>query len=117
MHESVITVRNNESVTSVAINGAMTIDNVGEIRGGLLTAFGRGKNVELSLEGVTDLDLTGLQLLCSAHRTSLAGGLGFSIVGREEGPVSSVAKSSGMLRHVGCADDTGGSCVWKKEAC
>jgi ABC-type transporter Mla MlaB component len=116
MNESGIHMITKDTVTSVSICGPMTIDKIGELRDGLLKAFDVGQKVELSLQEVTDLDLTGLQLLCSAHRTAIAGHLSFSIVGRDGAAVLPVVTSSGMLRHVGCAEDTEGTCVWKKEA-
>lgn len=101
--------------TLVAINGAMTIGQAAELRDGLLQAFGMGKRVELSLEGVTEVDITGLQLLCSSHRTSTAKELEFCVTGADGERFSSVALLAGMQRHTGCAQDSAGTCVWKKE--
>ena len=104
-----------EEATEVAISGAMTIDRIGELRGLLLEAFSLGKRVHISLAGVTEVDITGLQLLCSAHRTSLAKGVEFSVSGGEGKILSLMAKQAGMLRHVGCPEDICGTCVWKDE--
>ena len=101
--------------TLVAVNGPMTIGQAGELRAGLLKAFDLGKRVELSLTGVTEVDITGLQLLCSSHRTSLAKELDLSVTGADGERFSSVALLAGMLRHAGCAQDSAGTCVWTKE--
>jgi anti-anti-sigma factor len=105
-----------KSVTVVSLSGAMTIENIGELKSWLLKAFSFGKDVQLSLKGVTEVDLTGLQLLCSAHRTSIARELHFSVTGAAGEVVSSVADLTGMMRHAGCASDSNGTCVWKKSS-
>jgi anti-anti-sigma regulatory factor len=102
------------TATRVAVEGAMSIEWVGAIRDGLLQAFGAGKQVELSLAEVTEVDLAGLQLLCSAHRTALARNLGFRVTGGHNEPVATVARAAGLPRHAGCANDQFGSCVWKR---
>jgi len=103
------------AATVVAIEGAMSIEHAGEIRDGLLQAFGAGKRVELSLAEVTEVDLSGLQLLCSAHRTSLARHLGFRVTGEENGRFAAMARAAGLPRHVGCPGDQFGTCVWKRK--
>lgn len=100
--------------TVVAINGSMTIANAVELRERLLEAFAGGKAVELSLAGMTDIDLAGLQLVCSCHKTALARGVAFSVTGGTEA-LSSVAAVAGMYRHKGCIEDVDGTCVWLKE--
>ena len=90
----------------------MTIGRIGELKAGLLEAFELGKRVQLSLAGVTEADLTGLQLICSAHRTAMARELELSITGGEVEAIASVAQLSGMRRHVGCIQDVCGSCAW-----
>ena len=116
MEESAVMLIKKKTETVVAISGPMTIERICELRSALLEAFEIGREVQLSLAGVTKVDLTGLQLLCSAHRTALAGELGFSITGGDGGPILPVAEAAGMLRHIGCAEDTGGGCVWKRGA-
>lgn len=115
MDDPAVMMIKNSSATHVAVTGPMTIARIGEIRDGLLEAFALGQKVQLSLEGVTEVDLTGLQLICSAHRTSIASNLELSISGCQE-TIAAVAELSGMPRHTGCAQDLEGSCVWKRVA-
>jgi anti-anti-sigma regulatory factor len=111
MSDSSVKIKKKKAVTEVAIIGTMTIDRVGELRLGLQKAFSHGKPVELSLAGVTDVDLTGLQLLCSSHRTSIAREVAFSVIGADADTFAAVADLAGMARHAGCA----AGCVWVKE--
>ena len=115
MDAPVVKITKKKDRTLVAVNGAMTIGQASELRSGLLQAFELGKNVELSLAGVTEVDITGLQLICSSHRTSLQKNLVLSVSGSETEPIASVSELAGMLRHIGCAQDVNGTCPWKKE--
>lgn len=100
--------------TRVVVSGSMTIAQAAQLRDGLLQAFDFGKKVELSLAGVTELDLTALQILCSSHRTSYRKGVELTVVGADLEPVLSVAGLAGMLRHTGCVQDVNCSCIWKR---
>ncbi|MBU5612962.1 STAS domain-containing protein [Geomonas azotofigens] len=97
--------------TLVTFSGEMTIANVGELRERLLQAFAAGKPVELSVAGLTDIDVTGLQLLCSCHRTSVARGLPCTVTGRNEA-LAATAAVAGMPRLKGCVMDVDRTCVW-----
>jgi anti-anti-sigma regulatory factor len=115
MEDAAVMMIKKTTVTMVTISGPMTIDKIGEIQRGLLEAFQIGKRVELSLAGVTDIDLSGLQLLCSAHRSSMVRGLEFAVTGSDAGALYSVAMLAGMPRHIGCARDDADGCLWKRE--
>ena len=100
--------------TVVTIEGAVTVERAAEFRTLLLQAFERGKNVELVLSGLTEIDVSGLQLLCSCHRSSVARGVGFVLLGCNE-TLHETAALAGMYRHKGCLEDTPGTCLWLKE--
>ena len=115
MGESAVKITERETVTEIAIGGPMILSRIDELRDGLVEAFRLGKNMRVSLQAVTEVDVTGLQLLCSAHKTSMVKNLDFSVIGGENKILSLVAKQAGMLRHVGCCQDICITCVWKKE--
>ncbi|WP_224981982.1 STAS domain-containing protein [Geomonas agri] len=73
----------NKVSTLVTIRGAMTVVQVNDVAEVLLNVFAIEKKVELCLANVTEVDLAGLQLLCTAHRTSRKKGVPISIVGRK----------------------------------
>ena len=100
--------------TLVAVHGAMTAVNATELKDRLLEAFAPGREVELSLGGVTEIDVTGLQLLCSCHRTSVERGIGFRMK-QESAPLVEVARTAGMYRLKGCVMDTEGTCIWVEQ--
>ena len=97
--------------TVVAVNGSMTVGYAVELRTRLLEAFSNGQPVELCLAGMTAIDLTGLQLLCSCHKTAMTRGVAFTVTCGTDA-LSTVAAAAGMYRHKGCVADVGGTCVW-----
>lgn len=115
MGEAAVRISEKETATEVAISGSMTIENICTLKGELLKAFAIGKEVRISVAGVTEVDVTGLQLLCSCHRTSLAKGVAFSVIGAEDESFAAVSQLAGMWRSSGCDQDVLGTCVWKQE--
>jgi anti-anti-sigma factor len=96
----------------MAVNGEMTIRNAVEIRNALLKAFSAGESLILEMDKVTAVDLAGLQLLCAAHRSSMAEKKQFRINGIYNEAIKSVIMDAGFPRHSGCVEDIGNTCVW-----
>jgi len=102
------------SPSTIRITGAVTILTVAALQKGLLSAFETTRNVIIDISGVKELDLAGMQLLCSAHRSSYAHGMEFNVVGHNQ-LVWQMATASGHLRHKGCEQDCKNTCMWNKE--
>ena len=96
----------------VVVIGEMTIQNAGEIRNALLEAFSEGEGVRLEMGKVAEIDLAGLQLLCAAHKTSMADNKHFSINGIDNEAIKSVIRDAGFPRYTGCVQDINKTCVW-----
>ena len=94
------------------LKGELTIVNSSELRDILRDALSTSKNVELNLENITDVDLSFLQLLCSAHRTSLKSEKSFSIHGSYPEVLSEAARDAGFPLPKGCKLDCNNSCLW-----
>lgn len=96
----------------VKIAGEMTVPFASEIRENLVAAFEQSGTITADLNDVTEMDVSGLQILCSAHRSSILMNKEFRIVGREKDRVWESANASGQLRQRGCAQDICGTCIW-----
>ncbi len=94
------------------VGGELTIPFAGEFTAALLDAFDTAGRVLVNLEGVSAVDITGLQLLCSAHRTACAREKGFDVEGLVNPVLAEAAVLAGFRRHVGCAVDVGKTCIW-----
>ncbi len=99
--------------STIKITGEVTILTVDALQKELLSAFEITKNVIIDISGVTELDLAGMQLLCSAHRSSYAHGMEFNVMGHNQ-LIWQMATASGHLRHKGCEQDSKNTCIWNK---
>lgn len=96
----------------VKINGSTNVTNVSSLLMQLLAAFEQADNVVVDLGGITEIDVAGLQLFCSSHRSSIFANKGFRITGQDQPAVWAAATASGQLRTSGCAIDTQHTCIW-----
>ncbi|BDV42396.1 sulfate transporter [Geotalea uraniireducens] len=94
------------------VSGELTICFVGEFREALLDGLEKATEITVNVEHVSAVDLTGLQLLCSAHRTASARDKTFGIVGRQNRIFAEAERLAGFSRHVGCVKDVGKTCIW-----
>ncbi len=96
----------------VEISGRMTIQHADELRSMLLEAFDSAEQVRVEMNAITEIDLAGLQMICSAHRTAVVANKGLAVSGANNGAVRASAVSAGFYRHVGCRPDPTKTCVW-----
>jgi anti-anti-sigma factor len=69
-----------KSAVLLLASGELTIQTAPEIKAMLLTGLDAGKDIELDLSQVPELDTAGLQVLLLAKRAATERGLGFSVV-------------------------------------
>lgn len=96
----------------VQISGEMTVINACRARDALLDVFSVEDKIRIDVHDITAIDLTGLQLLCAAHRAALAGSKSLVVTGGDNARFMTVARSAGLLRHVGCKRDEKKTCIW-----
>jgi anti-anti-sigma regulatory factor len=96
----------------VTVNGSMTIQHGGEIKSALMQALKTAKTVLLNLEQVTEIDIIGLQLICSTHRASIIKRKRFSVIKAGNEAIEAAAQAMGFCRRTGCIEDTEHTCVW-----
>ena len=86
-----------------------TVWQAAAIRASLLERLAAGERLELDLGEVAEVDLAGLQLLCSAHRTADAQGKEFRVVRWSDAFVR-VIETAGLRRQHGCCS----GCLWNR---
>jgi ABC-type transporter Mla MlaB component len=97
--------------------GNMTIGQAADLKDVLMAALETASELRLDLTGVTEIDLTGLQLLDAAHRSSQARGKRFSIEHGGNRTLLDTIAAAGFQRRSGCASDTSGTCIWVGGEC
>ena len=94
------------------VSGSLTIQHAAAMREAILEAFAKAESVTVDLESLEKIDLTGLQLLCAAHRTSIGQRKQLTVLGVTSDQVIDAAQLAGFFRHVGCSLDVERTCIW-----
>jgi ABC-type transporter Mla MlaB component len=94
------------------LSGSVTIGEASRFKDALLDALGAALELQVDLCGVMEIDLTGLQLLCASHQSAQAGGKQLSVNAGGNGAYLDAVVNAGFPRHVGCARDNSGTCIW-----
>lgn len=73
-----------EDEAYLRLEGVLTVYEVAELREELISALEKKNGIMLDLSKVTDVDTTGIQLLCSAYRTAKDAKKTFTIMGAND---------------------------------
>jgi len=97
----------------LTLEGAVTVQRAEEIRSFLLSALEAVDEVALDLGKVTEVDLCGLQLLCSAQRTASKWDKRLAPAGEVPAGLRKTAEEAGRCFHSGCGATDHAQCPWK----
>ncbi|HEY6838346.1 MAG TPA: STAS domain-containing protein [Geobacteraceae bacterium] len=101
-----------EEVQTIKVEGIFDLAHCGEILGALQEALAAHRSVRLDLSAATGIDLAGLQLICSAHRTAVAVGSGFTLSSPLPPLLTARAREAGFPRQAVCVGDLKCACLW-----
>ena len=96
----------------LVVEGALTVSRIAEVRDELLKAFKSSAKVVLDLRAVTEIDLSALQLCCSAHKTAMKTKKVFELMDSSTGVAKNTAGMNGYLRQNACSADQNEACLW-----
>ena len=94
------------------LDGPLTIENASAIREKLISALIREDEIAVCIDVDVPVDLSFLQLLCSAHRSASRLGKAFTIRSKTPGNFSAAVENAGYTRKKGCVHDSCGTCLW-----
>jgi anti-anti-sigma regulatory factor len=100
---------------TLRLTGDLTISRADEMKSALLESLKGAERIEIDLSSVEDADLSCLQLLCSAHRTSKHLGKFFRLCDNAADAFKQAVRSAGYARSSGCVLDADNQCLWKEE--
>jgi len=98
--------------TILSFYGELTVQYANEILFALTESIKSSDNLVLNFGGVTDVDLSCLQLLCAAHRSAMRSNKQLSFDVRHNAILRETLSDAGFLEHQGCPFETGVSCPW-----
>ncbi len=96
----------------IQLAGSMTIHYAAEIKESLLGAVNGTGKLTCIVENISEIDLAGLQLLCSTHKACSIAGIPFAVEGLSGEALHKTIVEAGFVRHVGCQQDLNSSCLW-----
>jgi len=93
--------------------GDLSLSTAGQMKSALLELVNIGEPAVIDLAGITGIDLSGLQLLCSAHRTFRWRHTDFELRERS-GQLQRAASDAGYaMRSSVCPYRRDQNCLWK----
>ncbi len=100
------------TLLEIAIDGRLDIETAPELRQFFLTHMPAVQKVRLDVSNLSAVDLAGMQLICSACRTALAGTISFHFSGKLGGCVQEAIGTVGLQRHTTCKHNANNPCIW-----
>jgi anti-anti-sigma regulatory factor len=101
-----------ERGATLTVSGELTIQNASVFRDALREWVEKSDVLHLDLGGVTDADLTCLQLVCSAHRSMMNMKKNLNMASGLPGSIIKTAREAGFVREHGCRGEESNNCVW-----
>jgi len=92
--------------------GKWTIEKASRLKTILMEVMSGSERVVLNLEKTTEVDLSCLQLICSAHRASLNTDKNLSLHPGYHEAFKRLVRDAGYPRALGCHGDPRRSCLW-----
>jgi anti-anti-sigma regulatory factor len=96
----------------LTLEGELTLPHAEELRGVLMKALLDADAVSIAIGNVQDMDLSTLQLLCSAHRCALRLKKQIAFSGDLSEAFREAVEAAGYARITGCKLDSENSCLW-----
>ena len=101
------------NIGEVTINGSMTVQNVTELKTYLVDLFKDYDHLRINIENVDSIDLSHLQLLCSAHKYAVKQSKQFELGEKFHVSFKKAIDLSGMFYHLGCEFDGKVNCLFE----
>ncbi|GFO59361.1 sulfate transporter [Geomonas silvestris] len=99
-------------VLGMKLAGSVTIAQAAGLKDELVAALAKGCDLRVDVSQVSEIDLTGLQLLEAGHRSWMLAGKIFCLeIGGNRAYLDTV-EAAGFRRHMGCKHDTNNTCIW-----
>lgn len=90
----------------------LTIETAGDFSRILREALETSNNVVIEFEPAVEIDITGVQILCSACKSAAQSGKTFSYHGLQPPALTEIITCSGAERHVVCKHNNNSTCIW-----
>ena len=103
--------RENGSIV-ITSGDRLTIENSAEFARLVREALDAVQTVQVEFEADVAMDITGVQILCSACKTAANSGKTFSYSGMQPKGLAEIITSCGAERHAACKHNNNSTCIW-----
>jgi anti-anti-sigma regulatory factor len=99
---------------TIVITGGdrLTIENAADFLRVARDALDSSTSVAIEFEPTLAIDITGLQILCSACKSAALSGKTFSYSGNQPPALTDLIASCGAERHAVCKHNNDSTCTW-----
>jgi anti-anti-sigma factor len=98
----------------IQLSGELTVGRITELKESLKNLVDRFSTVHIRFEDVTGIDLSFLQLICSAHRTAASMNKKLVFSGMQPEIVNRILQSAGLTRQRACSLVPAAQCFWQE---
>lgn len=99
----------------LTMDGELTVGDVRKIHEELLHSLEKVQHLDIEISGAVEMDLSFLQLLCSAHRTAAQTGKTVVLTGDIPDVFRQAVEDNGYSGSGSCGGETGKTCLWINE--
>ena len=99
----------------INLGGDLTIDHAQELKSVLLQALRDANHITIDCDQVKSVDLSCLQLFCSAHREAVTSQKDLMLKSRCSETFRKVEGGAGFNRHKQCSINPKNTCLWMGE--
>ena len=107
--------KDDEKTTRLCFEGELTIKRASEIRGQIIESLSKFQHVEVEIGDVANVDLSYLQLMCSAHRFAAKNGKKITLINQDGSLFSEIKLIAGFVTGKECGFDRKNNCLWMEE--
>ncbi len=97
---------------TIILEGELTVPHAEELKSAFLKALINGRALNIRFGAVQDVDLSCLQVLCSAHKSAVRMKKQVCFDGTVPKILKDAAEAAGYTRLSGCKLDSEKSCLW-----
>lgn len=101
-----------EGKSFLKLDGEVNVSHATDLKDALIQSLEKAETVEINLNDVTGIDLSCLQLLCSAHRTAAKEGKTLTIKDPSLPMYIEARKNAGFMYSKPCSFVTTDDCLW-----
>lgn len=91
-----MTLKQSRKTSVIHLEGVIDIESASEFKKLLLRAFESGKDLRVSLDGPTEMDITAVQLIWAAKRAWEGAGLAFRVCGEASASAWAALANAGL---------------------